>query len=842
MKDVRSRMKSLMPSATWLTWEPVHRDSETFGCQLAFGSLLRPVYSLEKAQIILSLDGDPLQGHPDRLRHSLGFGKGRRPEDGPMNRLYAVESNFSLTGANADHRLPLRSGQVGPFLAALEAELIQHHGLQVPGGDEDANRAPHGGFLSEDKPSHFLKALASDLSSNQGKSVITVGASQPKEVHARAQRLNVALGNSDKTVRYIPAAQSNNTGDIRGLVDLLNRGAVKQLVILGGNPVYNAPADLNFSEALSKAESSIHLSLYRDETSLACNWHLPRAHWLESWGDARTWDGVISLRQPLMEPIWGGKSDLELAEYVSLGKWRKGEELVRQSNADRGDWRQMVHDGFVPSSSWPAIKVSPKKLPAISFSDSQLSIHPGKMEVNFVADGSVYDGRFANSGWLQELPDPMTKIVWDNAALMSAATADELGVSHESMVRIEVEGRSLELPVYVMPGHAAGSVTLPLGYGRVAAGQIAGIAGIADDMAEQNVDSVGFDTYKLRSSLAQYHIPAATVSATGATYSLVSTQDHHIIDEIGALGREDRLGDLIREGDLSEYESHPDFAQHRVHHPPLNSMWEERKYENVHKWGLSIDLAACTGCAGCTIACQSENNIAVVGKKQVSMGRELHWIRMDRYFSGPIEDPQVSSQPVSCHHCEMAPCEQVCPVAATTHTSEGLNDMIYNRCVGTRYCANNCPYKVRRFNYHLYSEAFQEEGNEVLKMVNNPEVTVRSRGVMEKCTYCVQRIQIARIEADNEDREIRDGEIAPACVQVCPTQAIAFGDLNQKGSAVSKAFENPRTYELLGELNLDTRTRYMAPIRNPHPSLAVKSSEHTTGATHGEHQEEVSHG
>ncbi|MDP6850040.1 MAG: 4Fe-4S dicluster domain-containing protein, partial [Planctomycetota bacterium] len=511
-------------------------------------------------------------------------------------------------------------------------------------------------------------------------------------------------------------------------------------------------------------------------------------------------------------------------------------------NAGRGDWRKMVHDGFASGSAWPAMRVSSLKLPAVSFEESQLSVHPGKLEVNFTADGSVYDGRFANSGWLQELPDPMTKIVWDNAAIMGAATATELGVSHESMVRVEVEGNSLELPVYVMPGHAPGSVTLPLGYGRTAAGQIAGIAGIANDMAEQNVDSVGFDTYKIRPMNAQYHASEAKVSATGNTYSLVSTQDHHIIDEIGAHGRDERLKDLIREGDLSEYESHPDFAQHRVHHPPLNSMWEERKYENVHKWGLSIDLAACTGCAGCTIACQSENNIAVVGKKQVSMGRELHWIRMDRYFRGPIEDPQVTSQPIACHHCEMAPCEQVCPVAATTHTSEGLNDMIYNRCVGTRYCANNCPYKVRRYNYHLYSEAFQEEGNEVLKMVNNPEVTVRSRGVMEKCTYCVQRIQIARVESKNEEREIRDGEIAPACAQVCPTQAITFGDLNLEGSAVRKAFDNPRTYELLGELNLDTRTRYMAPIRNPHPSLVEASTEHSTSAGHGEHQEAASHG
>ena len=831
MQALRKQLSRVMPNATWHTFEAVNRDNESQGCQLAFGSALRPVYDFGAARVIVSLDDDPLHGHPDRLRHSRGFAAGRKPEEGDMNRLYAIESRFTVTGSSADHRLPLMSSRVEAFLAAIEAELIANHHLNLK-----AEAGPHGGFLDEKKTKDMILAIADDLAKHQGAGVVTVGAGQPKSVHARAQRLNHALKNAGKTVKYVAGNGTNSIGEIKGLCDAIDRGSVKTLVILGGNPVYNTPVDLDFANKLSKVATVVHSSLYRDETSLASDWHLPRAHWLESWGDARSWDGTTTLRQPLIAPLWGGWSDLELVSFITDGKDTDGKELVEQAFAEKGDWREAVHNGFIGGAA-PAATVSAASIPKVDWANTPFE-DPQDFEVNFVADDSVFDGRFANSGWLQELPDPLTKLVWDNAALMSASSAAAHGVKHESLIKLSVNDKELVVPVYIMPGHANNSITLQLGYGRVAAGQV---AGIASDMAEQNVEPVGFDTFKLRTVGGFNRATGATIAATGGSYSLVSTQDHHVIDATGAHGREDRMAALVREGDLSEYESHPDFAQHRVHHPPLNSLWDERKYDHGHKWGMTIDLATCTGCSGCTISCQSENNIAVVGKSQVSKGRELHWIRMDRYFSGDIDDPKVSSQPIACHHCEMAPCEQVCPVAATTHTTEGLNDMIYNRCVGTRYCANNCPYKVRRFNYHLYSEAFREEGNEVLKLVNNPEVTIRSRGVMEKCTYCVQRIQVARIEASNQDRDMRDGDVTPACAQACPTQAITFGDLNLEGSAVSKTFENPRSYELLGELNLDTRTKFLARIRNPHPSL-VTTSDHSSSASHGQHQEEVSHG
>ena len=824
MKSLRKQMSTTMPNASWHIWEPINRDNETHGCQRGLGAPLRPVYDFAAARVIVSLDDDPLHTHPDRIRNSRGFAAGRKPEEGEMNRLYAVESHFTVTGSSADHRLPLMATRIDAFLAALEAELATTHHLNVAAAD-----APQGGFLEEPKTKAIIKAAADDLARHQGAGIITVGAGQPKEVHARAHRLNLALKNVGKTVKYVATEISNSIGQMKGLIDKINRGEVKTLLIIGGNPIYNAPADLGFAEALSKVENVVHSSLYRDETSLASSWHLPRAHWMECWGDARAWDGTVTLRQPLIAPIWGGRSDLELVSFFINGRDADGHELVKQAlDGVGGSWRKLVHDGFVTGSALPAMKVVAAQPVPTDWSKAPMG-RPDGIEVNFVLDDSVYDGRFANSGWLQELPDPLTKMVWDNAAFMSAATAKVHGISHESIVNLSVNGRAMEIPIFVMPGHANDSITLPLGYGRLAAGQV---AGIASDMAEQNVEPVGFDTYQVRTSIGLNIATGAKVSVTGESYSLVSTQDHHVIDETGMHGREERLGALVREGDLSEWKDHNDFAKDRVHHPPLNSMWKERSYETGHKWGMTIDLATCTGCSGCTIACQSENNIAVVGKAQVAKGRELHWIRMDRYFSGDIDDPEVTSQPVACHHCEMAPCEQVCPVAATTHTSEGLNDMIYNRCVGTRYCSNNCPYKVRRFNYHYYSEAFRDEGNEVLKLVNNPEVTVRSRGVMEKCTYCVQRIQVARIEASNQGRDMRDGDVTPACAQVCPTNAITFGDLNLEGSAVSKAFANPRSYEMLGELNLDTRTRYLARIRNPHPSL-VSSTEHSSGTSHG---------
>jgi len=843
MDAARRNFEKHLPSAQWASYEPVHRDAETFGCFLAFGKNLRPVNDFAAAKVVVSLDSDALAGHPDHLRHARGFAANRRPEDGAMSRIYAAEARYTTTGAAADHRLPIRSSQVGAFLLAIEAELLDHHGLNLSESAELLAARPQGGFLASEKASTMVKAIAEDLASHRGQGLLVVGDNQPKDVHARAQRLNVLLGNEGKTVRFVETNSTNSLGAINGMASSMKSGTATTVVILGGNPAYNAPADLGLPGLLENAENVVHLSLYRDETSLRSGWHLPRAHWLESWGDGRSWDGTLTIRQPLMDPLYGGRSDLEFAEFLATGVWSKGLDLVKAANSSVvGGWRKLVQDGFAGGAA-ASVAVNARKLAVSATDDATMAaeLANGSFEVEFNADSSLHDGRFANSGWLQELPDPMTKLTWDNAALMAKSTADALGVKHESMIKLEVSGRSLELPVYVMPGQAQGTVSLPLGYGRHAAGQVAGIAGIANDMADQNVDPVGFDTYQLRTFNASQVAGGAKVTDLGATYRLASTQDHHVIDDIGAKGRDERIPVLVREGTVDKWEQENDFAQHMVHHPPLKSLWEERTYESAdHKWGMAIDLSTCLNCSGCTIACQSENNISVVGKEQVLKGREMHWIRMDRYFVGDIEDPKISSQPVGCQHCEMAPCEQVCPVAATTHSEEGLNDMIYNRCVGTRYCSNNCPYKVRRFNFHLYSESAQEEGNEVLKMVNNPEVTVRSRGVMEKCTFCVQRIHQGKAEARREERELKDGDITPACAQACPTNAITFGDLNDSASEVAKSHANPRSYELLGELNLDTRNRFLARIRNPHPSLA--SLEAPAGAPAGAHGEEVHHG
>ncbi len=804
---LKEHFAKVFPKATWDSYEPLSRSNEEQGCSMAFGKALRPVYHLGQARLVFSLDEDLFLGHPDAVVHQQEWARGRRPEDGDMSRCWAVETRFTNFGANADHRLPLRSSRMGAFLAALEVELVAHHGLKVPGG---AAETPADAFLKDEETAAFLKALAKDLADQRGKGLLAVGPHQPAELHARAQRLNVLLGNVGKTVSYLSGTGDDPVAALARLYGRMSRGDVNTIVVLGGNPVYDAPG---FAAAYAAVNQRIHLGLYRNETSLASTFHLPQAHWLESWGDGLSWNGRITLQQPLIDPIWGGRSAEEMTAWMSTGTWQSGRELLA-STFGSGDMRSALHLGFLKAATSLSVKPNASSLRALP-AVAPTALH-NSFEVHFAADYATWDGRFANSGWLQELPDPMTTLTWDNAALISFASAEENGLVNGSVVEITLDGQQITIPVYLMPGHADGCLTLSLGYGRTAAGRV---AGIADDMRGPDIESVGVDVNPLR-SLQSFDLAAgATLVATGKVAKLATTQNHYAIDAIGQEGKQSRLGDLYREADLSEWEDHPDFAQHRVHHPPLESLWEERAYENVSKWGMSIDLASCTGCGGCTIACQSENNISVVGKEQVLKGREMHWIRIDRYFAGDPADPAVLQQPLTCQHCELAPCEQVCPVGATMHSEEGLNDMAYNRCVGTRYCANNCPYKVRRFNFHKYSEGFEDPGNEVMQLANNPEVTVRSRGIMEKCTFCVQRIRTSRLEAEVDGRELKDGDITPACAQACPTHAIEFGDLNDGSSRVRTAFDNPRAYEMLAELNNKTRTRYLARVRNPHPDL-----------------------
>ncbi|MCU0960851.1 MAG: TAT-variant-translocated molybdopterin oxidoreductase [Pirellulaceae bacterium] len=816
---LRDAWLAQLPESRWVEYDPLTDDNALAGTQLAFGKPLTTQLVLEQARVIVCIDADVLADHPAALQHTRAFAQGREIVDGTMNRLYVVESGLSITGAAADHRLPLRPSQVPAFVGELAA-AIERGDAGAAGSDTSAAAAPH--------VQKFIQVLAQDLAAHRGRCVVAVGAHQPPAVQAAVHRLNALLGNVGHTVRYTagPRAQrGSHVEAIRQLAAAMRDGQVQTLLILGGNPVYDAPADVDFAAGLDQVPSTVHVGLYRNETARRCLWHVPQAHFLESWGDARSWDGTYSVVQPMIAPLYGGRTPVEIVARLLGEPLPKSDELVKATlQALAGDqfseklWRQCVHDGLWADSAWPAETVpdvSVRDLPA----DLPAAAAEGSLELVLMRDASVYDGRFANISWLQECPDPMTKLTWDNAAIMSPATARALQVADESRVRLESGGRSVEAPVYVMPGWADGVVGLALGYGRVAAGSVGGLE-------EAGVAPVGANAYQVRTSQAMYTVADLKVEGLPGRFPLSSTQDHHAIDAVGLQERARRVPTLVREASLDHFLHHPDFVQHVTHEPAsLESMWTELPYDG-HKWGMAIDLTKCIGCSACVVACQAENNVPVVGKEQIKRGREMHWIRIDRYFQGDAEHPeeiQVAMQPVACQQCELAPCEQVCPVAATVHSSEGLNDMVYNRCIGTRYCANNCPYKVRRFNYFNYHKDLQDPRREVSKMVFNPDVTVRARGVMEKCTYCVQRIQAVKIDTRNAGQPIPDGAIRTACQQACPAQAIVFGDLADAQAQVSRQHGDDRAYRMLGELNVKPRTAYLARIRNPHPDLASAS-------------------
>jgi molybdopterin-containing oxidoreductase family iron-sulfur binding subunit len=608
--------------------------------------------------------------------------------------------------------------------------------------------------------------------------------------------LNVALGNVGTTVTYHEPADAvlPSRASLAELVTAMNSGSVATLVIVGGNPAYDASTDLTFASAMKKVATTIALSTHVDETAALSSWSIPSAHFLESWDDARAADGTASVVQPLILPLFGGKGVIELLGLLATGKDQPGHDLVQETwKPVLGEaqfekrWNRVLHDGLLAGSASPAV------MPTV---DARASAVPAAdaadgIEVHFRPSPYLHDGRYANDGWLQELPDPVTKLTWDNPALLSPATAKTLGVADEDLVTVTVRGQALTLPVTIVPGQADGTVMLTLGYGRSKVGRIG--------------TGVGADAYRLRSSAAP-DIDTATLAKAAGTAKLAPTQEHGSME-----GRP-----LIREGTLTEYKHDPAFAQEAVELPKLESMWNEKTYDTGHQWAMTIDLNSCVGCNACVVACQSENNIPIVGKEQVRKGREMHWVRVDRYFTGAPEQPRMIFQPVPCMQCENAPCEQVCPVAATVHDDEGLNVMVYNRCIGTRYCSNNCPYKVRRFNFFNYTK----DTPELLKLVQNPDVTVRSRGVMEKCTYCTQRINAAKLDARLAGRALVDGDVKTACQQACPASAIAFGDLRDPGSDVVKHKADPRNYALLAELNSKPRTTYLAKVRNPHPDLA----------------------
>jgi MoCo/4Fe-4S cofactor protein with predicted Tat translocation signal len=936
LRAIRERF----PRSRWHQWEPAGANNARVGVQQALGAFAMPLYDFTAADRVLALDSNFLECGPSALRYARDFASRRRVTDGDgreICRLYAVETTPTNTGFFADNRIALRPSQFADYVRGIAA------GVGVAGA------ALAGGRAAADEEA---AAIAADLKQHPGACLVIAGDEQPPEIHALAHAMNTALQSVGKTVKYVEPVEENPTNqldELRALIRDIDAGAVEVLVIVGGNPVYTSPADLKLDiDRMKKAGLTAHLSLYDDETSELCQWHIPETHFLEAWSDTRAYDGTVTIVQPLIAPLYNGKSAHELLAAFTDQPDRAGYEILRDywlghgraalmsagtsgttdgtgatgttggtsgassstsggagasSNAQASSgvghsssssqqstqsssqptrssastqtganaatpefekaWRKALHDGFVPNSARAEAKTvgagasnaggaqeaGAQAQPNTQMRQETVVVPPqtngaGAFEIVFRADPCVYDGRFANNGWLQELPKPLTKLTWDNVAIVSPATAEKLGVGTtpdgaveggpvrvnrltkkggELMVetlRLTFKGRKLpdpnnprhkdvSVPVFILPGQPDNVVTVQLGYGRWRSGRVGG---------NEREGRRGFNAYDLRTTDALWFGDRLGVEVAGGEYQLASTQIHFQME-----GR-----DIVRHGTFARWTRDPELApegkgEHaeppadgETLYPPFDYSEDEKEGRRGYKWGMAIDVSTCVGCNACIVACQAENNIPVVGKEQVARSREMHWLRVDAYFRGAVEDPTgVYFMPVPCQHCENAPCEPVCPVHATVHSAEGINDMVYNRCVGTRYCSNNCPYKVRRFNFLLY----QDWDTPSLKMLRNPEVSVRSRGVMEKCTYCIQRIEYAKIEAEKEGRRVRDGEIVTACQATCPTEAIIFGDLNDAGSRVAKLHAQKRRYDLLAELNTRPRTAYLASVRNPNEAL-----------------------
>ncbi len=811
------------PQAKWHQYEAVNRDNAREGARMAFGEYVETVYRFDQAAIVVSLDSDFLFQHPASVRYANDFASKRRmptPESA-MNRLYAVEATPSVTGSQADHRLPLRPSQVGDFGRLLASAL----GVKVQGlGQPSIPQLP---------PS-WIPALAKDLRQHQGASIIVAGDAQPPEIHALAHAMNAALGNVGKTVIYtdsIEANPTNQTESFRELVSDMGDGKVQTLVILVNNPAYTAPADVPFAQNLRKVGNSIYLGMYEDETSVLCNWHVPAAHYLESWGDVRAYDGTVGTIQPLIAPLYEGRSAYELLTLFQGQEGRSGHTIVhdywqgqqKQLTPQQFEvqWETWLERGVIDGTALPPKPVALKGGLDVS-SPASSSEGGNNLEVAFIPDPTIWDGSFCNNGWLQEIPKFFNKMTWDNVVMMSPATAQRLGVTMDpsefikgEVLELTYQGKKVQGAAFITPGQADDCIVVTLGYGRSRAGRIG--------------TGTGYNAYAIRTAASSWFGSGLQVKKTGKLYKLTSTQYDFMIDQNGPGVKQVEPGgesgaafrrNLVRVANLDEYRKNPNFAkdppdmttQAQSLYPALPSPYD---FKQSPQWGMSIDLTSCIGCNACVIACQAENNIAVVGKDQAGRGRTMHWIRVDTYYHGGLDNPEIYNEVLPCMQCENAPCEYVCPVEATMTGPEGINEMVYNRCVGTRYCSNNCPYKVRRFNFYLYSDW----NSPSLYALRNPEVTVRSRGVMEKCTYCIQRIRAHEITAEEEGRPLKEGEILTACQQTCPTEAIVFGNIRDPNSKVSKLKAQSRRYGLLEELNTRPRTTYLAKLWNRNPEI-----------------------
>jgi MoCo/4Fe-4S cofactor protein with predicted Tat translocation signal len=799
-----------LPNAKWHQYEPVGRDNVRAGAKLAFGEYVDSIYHFDQADVVLAFDAEFFTALPGSVRYARDFMNRRKLVLGEtqaggapkkMNRLYSVESTPGLSGTVADHRLPMRADRIEGFVRSLAVQL----GVEVDAGQTNT---------VNEAPAAWLAALVSDLTAHQGASLVTAGDGQPAVVHALVHAINRALGNVGKTIEYVSPIEAqpvDQLDSLRELVVSMRNQEVDLLVVLGGNPVYNTPGELEFGKLYEQVKLRVHLSEYLDETSFVSHWHLPAAHYLESWGDARAYDGTVTIQQPLIAPLYQGRTAYEILAALQGHAELTTYEIVRdfwkrqfRDESFEERWRKALHDGLVADTRSAPVDEAWSFTDVASDSASPTPDSIG-IEITFCPDPTIWDGRFANNGWLQELPKPLTKLTWDNAALISPRTAQRLGVSNHELVQLSRGDWTVRAPIWIVPGQPDDSISLTLGYGRTRSGRIGNDRGV--------------NAYMLRANEPAWFVSGVELKRTGEHRSLAITQNHHSMEGRG----------LVQVSTLVQFEQNPEFIDAKSRHPENQPTLFPRYDESENAWGMVIDQTACMGCNACVIACQAENNIPIVGKEQVDKGREMHWLRIDRYYKGELDNPETCFQPVTCMHCENAPCELVCPVGATVHSHEGLNQMVYNRCVGTRYCSNNCPYKVRRFNFLNYDAEFGYSGEQapVLKLLRNPDVTVRSRGVMEKCTYCVQRINQAKIDAQKENRPVRDGEIITACQAACPSQAIVFGNQRDPSSQVAKLKESTLNYSLLAELNTLPRTTYLARIRNPSPDLAGPATNDT---------------
>jgi molybdopterin-containing oxidoreductase family iron-sulfur binding subunit len=817
LADLLDQFLKAMPEARWHQFEPVGRESSRAGAILAFGEPVEAVHHLDQADVIASFDSDFLSWGPGRLADARNWAKRRDPghevpNDWEANRLYVVETMTSITGAVADHRLAARPSQVAALLRSLAAKL----GVTAAGQASEEHDA-------------WVDALAKDLQAHAGKSLLLVGETQPAEVHALGHAINQKLQNIGKTVTFIERVAANGgeqSGTLAELVKDMQDGAVDTLFILDGNPVYEAPADLDIVKALDKVRFGVHVGLFEDETSEHCRWHVPMAHTLEGWGDVRAFDGTVTIQQPLIQPIFKGRPIVEVVKALVEGTTTPDRVVVRDYWQKRGlgddfeaGWRKALHSGVVPGT---ASKVKAVTLKQETFGGTASTPDvPGAFEVHFRPDTSIWDGTYANNGWLQELPKQITKLTWDNAAIISPKTATDLNVTTNTMemvndmVEVVVQDRRLRLPVWIEPGHADGAVTIHLGYGRTKAGRVG--------------DGAGFNANSLRTTATPWSAAGGRVRKVEGTYRLATTQHFQNIDYDNTGTPLNAERHLVRYATVEHFKKHPKFAQEPDHHLEVESSLyphspePRRQNEDAgigNRWAMVINMNTCIGCNACVVACNAENNIPVIGKSGVLRNRNMHWLRIDRYYESEPDSSskvKVHFQPLPCMQCEKAPCELVCPFAATVHDSEGINVMIYNRCAGTKFCSNNCPYKVRRFGYFYYNDYESES----LMLMRNPDVSVRTRGVMEKCTYCLQRLWSAKINAEKKrgDTKVLDGEVVTACAGACPTRTITFGNLNDPDSAVAKARKDDRNYGLLVELNTKPRTTYLAKLTNPNPAI-----------------------